>query len=81
MQVQSRTRYSFWSALADVGGLADGLVIIVSFFISPIAAAYYERDLIKDFLVDPKQSSNHELKHIKLARALENPTDEGPVLT
>ena len=80
MQVQSRTRYSFWSALSDVGGLADGLAIVVSFFMSPIAAAYFERDLVKDSLIDPKYSSKLSQKHAKLALALEKPSSEGPIL-
>ena len=81
MQVQSRTRYSFWSALSDVGGLADGLAIIVSFFVSPIAAAYYERDLIKESLIDPKHSAKHDRKQIRLAQALDRPNNEGPILS
>ena len=33
-------------ALGDVGGFHDGMVLLVSLFISPISAVLYENDLL-----------------------------------
>ena len=77
MQDQSRVRYSFWKALGDIGGLSDGLYLIFQVLIGPVVAAYFERDLLKDSYIDPKQSKNLEEKHLKLARHLEQTTTVG----
>ena len=45
-------------ALAQIGGLSDGLYIIASFLVNPVAAALFERDLVKKSLVEQKKLSN-----------------------
>ena len=47
MQVMQRVRYNFWQVLADVGGFHDGLKILVSMLIKPIAATFFVNSLVK----------------------------------
>lgn len=68
MQDQSRVRYSFWKALGDIGGLSDGLYLIFRVLIGPIVAAYFERDLLNDSYIDPKQSKELKMRHELLAK-------------
>ena len=51
-------RTSLWLALAEIGGLTDGFNLIAALLVSPVAAALFERDLVKKSLVDPKKSSS-----------------------
>ena len=51
VQVEKRIRYNFWTALADVGGFHDGLVLILGLFMSPFAAMMFENDLVKGNLL------------------------------
>ena len=39
-------------ALADVGGFHDGIKLILSIFLAPIAATFFENDLLKSKLYE-----------------------------
>ena len=39
-------------ALADVGGFHDGISLILSLFLAPIAATFFENDLLKGKLYE-----------------------------
>ena len=45
--MQKRIRYNFWMALADVGGMHDGLLALLGIFMTPYAAIAFENDLLK----------------------------------
>ena len=47
VQIKSRTRYNFWTALGDIGGFHDGLTLVIKGIIASIAAISYENDLLK----------------------------------
>ena len=47
VQEESRTRYSLWTALGDIGGFHDGLTLLMQVVITPIAATLFENDLLK----------------------------------
>ena len=53
-QVIKRIRYNFWMALGDIGGFYDGLKLLLSFFMAPIAALFYENDLLRHTLFAQK---------------------------
>ena len=48
IQVIKRIRYNFWMALGDIGGFYDGLRLVLALFMAPIAAIFFENDLLKD---------------------------------
>ena len=37
-------------ALGDIGGFYDGLRLLILFFMAPVAAIFFENDLLKDSL-------------------------------
>ena len=41
-----RKRYNFWQALGDIGGLYDGLRLIVYLFMAPLSSAYFFNDTL-----------------------------------
>ena len=41
----TRTRYSFWTALGDIGGFYDGIIILARILMSPLSAAIFMSDL------------------------------------
>ena len=47
IQVLGRKRYNFWNALENVGGFHDGLCLLVSLVMAPIAATCFENDLVR----------------------------------
>ena len=55
-QVNIRVRYSLWDALGDVGGFHDGLALIVRLVVSPLAANFFQYDLVKGSKQDSPQS-------------------------
>ena len=57
VQVEKRYRYNFWEALADLGGLQDGLSMLVNFLMAPLAATMFENRLLKDNLFTQSLSS------------------------
>ena len=68
--VGKRVRYSYWDALADVGGLHDGLSLIVKLLIAPLASTYFSHDLVRNSMKDRPQSYNHKERKRKLASNL-----------
>ena len=46
MSEKRRVRYSFWDALADVGGFHDGLVLLIKIVIGPFAAHGFFLELV-----------------------------------
>ena len=60
IHIQRRFRYDFWTALGDIGGFHDGLDLIIKFFMVPIAAIFFENDILKGNLyfesLQPKQT-------------------------
>ena len=52
LKVESRTRYSVWDLLGDVGGLHDGLVIFCAIFVVPFSTFSFSNDYITGKLVD-----------------------------
>ena len=52
VQVEQRTRYSFWNLLGDVGGFHDGLFLLVSIFYAPFASLAFSLDFAKGTTVD-----------------------------
>ena len=47
MQEEKRIRYSFWTALGDIGGFHDGLTLLMHVFMNPIAAILFENSLLR----------------------------------
>ena len=58
LKVESRTRYSVWDLLGDVGGLHDGLVIFCAIFVVPFSTFSFSNDYIKGKLVDGSNSQH-----------------------
>ena len=56
LNVRKRTRYSVWDLLGDVGGLHDGLVILLSILIVPFSTFSFSNDFINDKFVDGSTS-------------------------
>ena len=46
IKTMSRTRLSFWTALGDVGGFYDGLLLLIKLFMSPISALFFSADFL-----------------------------------
>ena len=44
----TRQRYTFWTALGDVGGLHDGLLLLINIFMASISAASFTGALTND---------------------------------
>ena len=44
----TRQRYTFWAALGDVGGLHDGLLLLINIFMASISAASFTNALTND---------------------------------
>ena len=56
VQMQSRTRYSFWQALGDIGGFHDGLLLLLRYLVAPIAATLFQNDLLSTKRKEMEQS-------------------------
>ena len=44
-EVYTRKRYNFWMLLGDVGGLHDGLLLLINLFMASISAASFSNAL------------------------------------
>ena len=51
MQQMTTIRLSFWTALSDLGGFYDGLYVLIRFFVMPIAASFFQAELVKGIRV------------------------------
>ena len=60
MSEKSRVRYSFWDALADIGGFHDGLVLLITIVIGPYAAYGFFVELVSKLRKEPTQSKQHK---------------------
>ena len=47
LHVEKRIRYSLWAALSDVGGFHDGLKLVLDLFMAPMAATFFENELLR----------------------------------
>ena len=75
-EVRKRVRYGFWQALSDVGGVHDALSIIVRVFFGPLAANYFQQDLVKKTKQEPPISIQQRQKKEKAALSmLKNDSD------
>ena len=50
LQVEKRIRYSLWTALSDVGGFHDGLKLVLDLVMAPMAATFFENEILRDKL-------------------------------
>ena len=50
--VMSRTRYTYWELLGDVGGFNDGLMLICTFFMATYSALSYNINVLNGTVVD-----------------------------
>ena len=53
-------------ALADVGGFHDGIKLVLSIFLAPIAATFFENDILKGNLYEETSTrmSNHQRRQL-----------------
>ena len=56
ISVSSRTRYSCWDLLGDVGGFNDGLILLCSFIVSPYVAYTFTSELLSSYDVEKDAS-------------------------
>jgi len=70
VKIMTRTRYSFWDALGDVGGFHDGLVLLVRFFMAPYSAALFFADFLKNGKFATRASSKVKHDRSNFARFL-----------
>ena len=61
-------------ALADVGGFHDGIKLILSIFLAPIAATFFENDLLNGNLYEETSNRIQNYQQRKLAQSLYGPT-------
>ena len=81
MIIESRTRYSFWTALGDVGGFHDGLTLLMKVFMASIAAISYENDLLKGNLFEEHLTPDQKYSRRKLAKQVSSSIAiDGPIL-
>ena len=57
ISVSSRTRYSCWDLLGDVGGFNDGLILLCSFIVSPYVAYTFTSELLSSYDVEKDTTS------------------------
>ena len=57
-------------ALSDLGGLHDGIFVIISFIIGPIVATAYENDLLRGSIFDWQLTAKDSEKRKNLAKLL-----------
>mmetsp|Transcript_22119 Transcript_22119/g.27214 ORF Transcript_22119/g.27214 Transcript_22119/m.27214 type:complete len:127 (+) Transcript_22119:950-1330(+) len=71
----SRTRYSFWKALGDVGGFHDGLIFLVRLIMAPYSAALFFADLLKDRSFSKKSAPKDKRSRARFAKFINS--DQG----
>lgn len=72
MQIGQRVRYNLWQALADIGGIHDGLGIIAKALIGPFVANLFHYDLVKKSRQDLSKSKSLKQMRLKLMRKIVN---------
>lgn len=58
---QTRSRYNFWQALGDIGGIHDGFNLLISLFMSRLSAAFFFSSFVNGQRVGPKHSKQQKL--------------------
>lgn len=71
----TRTRYSLWAALGDIGGFFDGLGLLVRIFMGPLSAFFYINDSTKGGHYLPKMSSSKKGVHRNIQLSARYPED------
>ena len=71
-QVNKRVRYTWWNAIADIGGFSDGLALLVGPFLSWLADKLFQVSLTKDSLEEPKLSSKDKKERRNLTNILKS---------
>ena len=71
----TRTRYSLWAALADIGGFFDGLGLLVRIFMGPLSAILFINDSTKGGHFLPKMSSSKKGVHRNIHLSARYPED------
>ena len=67
----TRKRYSAWEVLSDIGGFHDGVVLIVSYFISPLASTLFQVDLLRRTMIARKEHESQRHTRLKMAKYLQ----------
>lgn len=80
VHTMTRTRYSFWQALGDIGGFHDGLVLLVRLFMGPISAFVFKADFLKKGKYAKAISTKNKLERAELAKVLSNSKSQIPDL-
>ena len=57
MQEMATVRLSFWKALEELGGFHDGIYVLLSVMIRPVAAALFQSELVKGIKVEGTDDS------------------------
>ena len=57
MQEMATVRLSFWQALGDLGGFHDGIYVLISIMIRPVAATLFQSELVKGIKVEASEDS------------------------
>jgi len=70
--VITRTRYSFWDALGDIGGLHDGIVLLFGLFMSSVSSRAFEKDIEQSEVTETALSSGEQTAKVRLAKALKD---------
>ena len=78
---EKRIRYSFWTALADIGGFHDGLTLLVHVLMNPIAATFFENSILGCNLFAQHLSQDQKQKRRKLAQSLKGEQIDAAILT
>ena len=55
VKIESRTRYTIWDLLGDVGGLSDGLHLITAAFMGLYAGMAFEKDYLDKKEIDDRR--------------------------
>ena len=71
----SRTRYSFWVALGDIGGFFDGMGLLTRIFMGPLSAVFFFNNFAKGGHFLPMMSSYSKSEHRDIQLATRYPED------
>ena len=70
VQVAKRIRYNIWMALSDLGGLHDGIFVVINIIIGPLVATAFENDLLRGSIFDWQLTAIDSQKRKNLAKLL-----------
>ena len=52
-------RLTFWEALSNLGGFYDGLYVLIKVFVMPIAASFFQAELVKGIRIESTAGYEH----------------------